>query len=94
MPAYKVTVEGSDPLPIDAPNPTSARNRAVRERVKVERLSTADAMAFGRKGIELIVVGEEEAEPEAEPNSAGEGKGAGEGEAEGDGKPKGEAPAK
>jgi hypothetical protein len=61
MPDYKVTVEGSDPLPIRASNKDAARNRAVRERVTVEKLTTEDAIAFGQKGVALIIAGEDDA---------------------------------
>lgn len=63
MPDYKVTVEGSDPIPVSAHNPTSARNHAVRKKVKVEKLTASDAIEFGKKGIDLQVAGEEEPEP-------------------------------
>jgi hypothetical protein len=74
MPDYKVTVEGSEPIPITAPNPASARNHAVRQKVKVEPLTARDAIEFGKKGVDLQTAGEEL--PEAEPASdAGQGVG-------------------
>ena len=72
MPDYKVTVAGSDPIPITATNPTSARNWAVRQRVEVVKLTTADAMAFGKAGVELQIAGEEAEEAEKEGPAADE----------------------
>lgn len=75
MPDYKVTVAGADPMPIKAANPTSARNHAVRHKVKVEKLTTEDAIAFGKAGIDLQIAGDDaEQEPVAdtEAGSAGE----------------------
>jgi hypothetical protein len=71
---YKVTVEGSAPIPVRASNSASARNHAVKQKVKVEKLSTEDAIQFGRDGIELQIAGEDvpEAEPVAEQQGAGE----------------------
>lgn len=66
MPDYKVTVAGSDPIPIRASNPTAARNHAVRDRVTVDKLTTEDAIQFGRDNVALQVAGEE-AETAVEP---------------------------
>lgn len=71
MPDYKVTVEGSDPIPINAKNKDAARNWAVRQRVTVETLTTADAMAFGAKGVALQIAGEDAQEPAAEDQGGG-----------------------
>lgn len=59
MPDYKVTVEGSDPIPVTAANPASARNHAVRQKVKVEQLTARDAIEFGKKGVDIQTAGEE-----------------------------------
>lgn len=78
MPDYKVTVEGSDPIPVTAANPASARNHAVRQKVKVEPLTARDAIEFGKKGVDIQTAGEEAPEAAAEEQQQGE---AGEGEA-------------
>lgn len=59
MPDYKVTVDGSDPIPVTAANPASARNHAVRQKVKVEPLTARDAIEFGKKGVDIQTAGEE-----------------------------------
>lgn len=66
MPDYKVTVAGGAAIPVRAHNPTSARNHAVRQQVKVEKLTTDDAIAFGRAGVDLQIAGEDAPEDEAE----------------------------
>lgn len=74
MPDYKVTVEGSDPIPVTAANPASARNHAVRQKVKVEPLTARDAIEFGKKGVDIQTAGEELPETEAQAD-AGQGAG-------------------
>jgi hypothetical protein len=65
MVSYKVSVEGSPPFPVSAPNIGTARNHAARGKIKVEKLSIADAMAFGKAGVEMQFAGEGESESEA-----------------------------
>lgn len=64
MPDYKVTIEGCEPIPVRASNNIAARNHAVRQKVKVEQLTTEDAIAFGGKGVALQIAGEEPAAEE------------------------------
>lgn len=63
MPDYKVTIEGAEAIPVRAQNVAAARNHAVKEKVKVEKLTTEDAMEFGRKGIPISVAGDDAEEP-------------------------------
>lgn len=65
MPDYKITIAGQRPFPATAPNPSVARNWAVRERVKVEPLTTRDAIEFGKAGVDIIDVEAEGATPPA-----------------------------
>lgn len=71
MPDYKVTVEGSPPIPVTAANPASARNHAVRQKVKVEPLTARDAIQFGKDGVDIQTAGEELPEAEATQAEAG-----------------------
>ena len=72
MPDYRVTVEGSDPMPIRAANQAQARNFAVRNKVKVETLTIDDAMEFGRNGINIMIASDEPAgDPPAENTDKG-----------------------
>jgi hypothetical protein len=64
LPDYKVTVEGSDPFPLTAPNPSAARNWAVRDKVKVEPLTARDAIAFGKAGMDITDISALPEEPE------------------------------
>lgn len=66
MPDYKVTVEGSDPIPVRANDRRGAMAAAVRKRVTVEPLSIDDAMAFGAKGVAILVAGAEDEPPAAD----------------------------
>lgn len=73
MPDYKVTVEGADAIPVRASGVRAAANHAVRQKVKVEKLSTEDAIAFGVAGVPLQIAGEEppEADDAQEPGEPG-----------------------
>jgi hypothetical protein len=69
MADYKVTIDGCDPIMVRAANQAQARNHAVRQKVKIEILTTEDAIALAKDGKELEIAGDEQPEqplPETE----------------------------
>jgi folate-binding Fe-S cluster repair protein YgfZ len=65
VPDYRVTVAGEGPMMIRANNQAQARNYAVREKVKIESLTTEEAIRLAKEGQDLL---DATAEPEAQSN--------------------------
>jgi hypothetical protein len=93
MPDYYVMIEGCSPVPVRAANSAAARNWLVRNKVKVEQLTTEHAIECGVRGVALVVAGEDTEDPAPEEKGETQQGDAGQGDGKVDENPGGDTPA-